>query len=86
MRLDDLGFDEAWIGEHHSAGWETISEPALIIAVAGSTAALCSARACRACPTTIRLTLADRFVQLDQRPAAAPCSASVPARSSPTPG
>src|SRR5262249_60770855 len=21
--LDDLGFDEAWIGEHHSGGWET---------------------------------------------------------------
>jgi hypothetical protein len=23
--LDDLGFDEAWIGEHHSGGWETIA-------------------------------------------------------------
>ena len=21
--LDELGYDEAWIGEHHSAGWET---------------------------------------------------------------
>ena len=19
--LDDLGFDEAWVGEHHSGGW-----------------------------------------------------------------
>ena len=32
--LDKLGFDEAWIGEHHSAGWETISSPELFIASA----------------------------------------------------
>ena len=25
--LDWLGFDEAWIGEHHSAGWEVIASP-----------------------------------------------------------
>ena len=32
--LDHLGFDEAWIGEHHSAGWETISSPEVFIGVA----------------------------------------------------
>ena len=32
--LDTLGFDEAWIGEHHSAGWETISSPEIFIAFA----------------------------------------------------
>ena len=32
--LDYLGYDEAWIGEHHSAGWETISSPEMFIAVA----------------------------------------------------
>ena len=32
--LDTLGFDEAWIGEHHSAGWETISSPEVFIAAA----------------------------------------------------
>ena len=32
--LDRLGYDEAWVGEHHSAGWETISAPDLFIAVA----------------------------------------------------
>ena len=32
--LDYLGFDEAWIGEHHSSGWETISSPELFIAAA----------------------------------------------------
>ena len=25
--LDWLGYDEAWIGEHHSAGTEIIAEP-----------------------------------------------------------
>ena len=25
--LDHLGYDEAWIGEHHSAGWEIIAAP-----------------------------------------------------------
>src|SRR5918912_2878574 len=32
--LDELAFDEAWIGEHHSAGWEYISSPELFIAFA----------------------------------------------------
>ncbi len=32
--LDALGLDEAWIGEHHSAGWETIASPELFIATA----------------------------------------------------
>ena len=30
--LDTLGYDEAWIGEHHSAGWETIASPEVFIA------------------------------------------------------
>jgi limonene 1,2-monooxygenase len=34
--LDELRFDEAWIGEHHSAGWETISSPELFIAHAAA--------------------------------------------------
>ena len=28
--LDTLGFDEVWVGEHHSAGWETISCPEIL--------------------------------------------------------
>ena len=32
--LDKLGFDEAWIGEHHSAGYEIIASPELFIATA----------------------------------------------------
>jgi limonene 1,2-monooxygenase len=32
--LDALGYDEAWIGEHHSAGSEIIASPEIFIAVA----------------------------------------------------
>ena len=32
--LDHLDYDEAWIGEHHSAGWETIASPEIFIATA----------------------------------------------------
>src|SRR5918911_1573012 len=32
--LDTLGFDEVWVGEHHSAGWETISCPEIFIGIA----------------------------------------------------
>ena len=32
--LDYLGYDEAWIGEHHSAGWETISSPEIFMGIA----------------------------------------------------
>ena len=32
--LDDLGYDEAWIGEHHSYARELIADPAVFIAAA----------------------------------------------------
>ena len=34
--LDGLGFDEVWIGEHHSTGWETIASPEIMIATAAA--------------------------------------------------
>ena len=33
-QLDRLGFDEAWIGEHHSAGSEIIASPEVFVAAA----------------------------------------------------
>ncbi|MXZ88060.1 MAG: LLM class flavin-dependent oxidoreductase, partial [Dehalococcoidia bacterium] len=30
--LDELGYDEVFIGEHHSGGWEPISSPEVFIA------------------------------------------------------
>ena len=32
--LDTLGFDQAYIGEHHSAGWETIASPEIFMGMA----------------------------------------------------
>ena len=32
--LDELGFDEVWVGEHHSGGWEPVPSPELFLAVA----------------------------------------------------
>jgi limonene 1,2-monooxygenase len=34
--LDQLGFDDAVVGEHHSSGWETISSPEVFMAVAAT--------------------------------------------------
>lgn len=34
--VDHLGFDECFIGEHHSAGWETIPAPDIFIAMAAA--------------------------------------------------
>ena len=35
-KLDAWGYDEAWIGEHHSAGWEFIASPEVFIAAAAA--------------------------------------------------
>ena len=44
--LDELGYDEAWIGEHHSAGWEIIASPEIFIgALSSARATSSSARA-----------------------------------------
>src|SRR6516162_5569385 len=34
VQLDRLGFDECWVGEHHSGAYETIGAPELFIATA----------------------------------------------------
>ena len=33
---ESLGFDEFWVGEHHSSGWETIPAPDIFLAAAAS--------------------------------------------------
>lgn len=35
QRLEDFGYDEAWFGEHHSAGAEIYASPEIMIAAAG---------------------------------------------------
>jgi limonene 1,2-monooxygenase len=64
--LDALGFDEAWIGEHHSAGYEIIASPEVFIAhVAGRTRNIKLGTGVSSLPYHHPLMLADRMVLLD---------------------
>ncbi len=65
-QLERFDFDEAWIGEHHSAGWETIASPELfIVAAAQRTKRLRLGSGVLSLPYQHPLIVADRFVQLD---------------------
>ena len=64
--LDRLNFDEAWIGEHHSAGWEIIASPELMIAAAAQrTRTIKLGTGVSSLPYHHPFILADRMVQLD---------------------
>src|ERR1700754_1122622 len=64
--LDELGFHEAWITEHHSAGMETISSPELFIAAAAErTRNIRLGTGVVSLPYHNPLMVADRIVQLD---------------------
>ena len=64
--LDELGYSEAWIGEHHSAGWEVIASPELIIAQAAErTKHIKLGSGVTSLPYHHPLMVAQRFVQLD---------------------
>jgi len=64
--LDHLGYDEAWIGEHHSAGWETICSPELFIAAAVErTKTLKLGSGVSSLPYHHPLMTANRYIQLD---------------------
>jgi limonene 1,2-monooxygenase len=64
--LDKLGFDEAWIGEHHSAGWETIASPEIFIAAAAErTRHIMLGSGVTSLPYHHPFLVAQRFVQLD---------------------
>jgi len=64
--LDQLGFHEAWIGEHHSGGYEIISSPEVFIAAAAArTKYLRLGSGVNSLPYHHPLLLADRFVLLD---------------------
>jgi limonene 1,2-monooxygenase len=64
--LDQLGYDEAWIGEHHSAGWEVIASPELIIAAAAEkTRHIRLGSGVTSLPYHHPFLVAQRWVQLD---------------------
>jgi limonene 1,2-monooxygenase len=66
VALDALGYDEAWVGEHHSAGWETIASPELIIAAAAErTKHIRLGSGVTSLPYHHPFLVAQRFVQLD---------------------
>jgi limonene 1,2-monooxygenase len=64
--LDRLGYDEAWIGEHHSAGTEIIASPEVFIAAAAErTKYIRLGTGVSSLPYHHPLLLADRMVLLD---------------------
>ncbi len=66
QHLDALGFDEAWVGEHHSAGYEIIASPEVFIAVAAErTKHIKLGTGVSSLPYHHPLMLADRMVLLD---------------------
>ncbi|WBL35612.1 LLM class flavin-dependent oxidoreductase [Tepidiforma flava] len=64
--LDRLDYDEAWFGEHHSAGWELIASPELMIAASAQrTKHIKLGTGVSSLPYHHPFMLADRMVQLD---------------------
>jgi len=65
--LDRLGYEEAWIGEHHSAGTEIIPDPMIFIAhVANMTRHIRLGTGVLSLPYHNPLLTADRAIFLDQ--------------------
>ena len=65
-RLDELGFDEFWCGEHHSTGWETIASPEMFLAAAGErTHRIMLGTGVISLPYHHPFNVAQRIVQLD---------------------
>jgi limonene 1,2-monooxygenase len=66
--LDRLGYEEAWIGEHHSAGFEIISSPELFIAAAAErTKRIRLGTGVVSLPYHNPLMAANRIIQLDHQ-------------------
>lgn len=64
--MDDMGFEEAWFGEHHSCGVEPIGDPLLFIAhVAQATKYMKLGTGVLSLPYHNPLWVADRMVLLD---------------------
>ena len=64
--LDKLGFDEAWVGEHHSAGWETIASPEIFLSAAAQrTKNIKLGTGVISLPYHHPLIVANRMIQLD---------------------
>ena len=66
--LDRLGYDEAWIGEHHSAGYEIIASPEVFVAAAAErTKRIRLGSGVISLPYHNPLMAANRVIQLDHQ-------------------
>jgi limonene 1,2-monooxygenase len=66
--LDALGYDELWVGEHHSASFESIASPEIFIAAAAErTRRIRLGTGVVSLPYHNPLTVADRISQLDHQ-------------------
>ena len=66
--LDRIGYDEAWIGEHHSGGFEIINSPEIFIAAAAErTRRIMLGTGVVSLPYHNPLTVAGRVLQLDHQ-------------------
>lgn len=66
--MDHLGYDEAWVGEHHSAGYECIASPEVFLATAAErTKHIRLATGVSSLAYHHPLILADRIAQLDHQ-------------------
>src|SRR5665213_261784 len=64
--LDMLGYEEAWVGEHHSSGYETVASPELFIATAAArTQRIRLGTGVISLPYHNPLMVANRILQLD---------------------
>jgi len=64
--VDQLGYDEVWVGEHHSTGWETIASPELFLAFAAErTRHIRLGTGAISLPYHHPLMVADRIILLD---------------------
>src|SRR5215216_7094239 len=64
--LDRWGFDEFWVGEHHSSGWEMIANPEMFLAAAGQvTSNIRLGTGVVSLPYHHPFNVAQRMVQLD---------------------
>ncbi len=66
--LDRLGYEEAWVGEHHSAGFEIIASPEIFIAAAAErTRSIKLGTGVVSLPYHQPLMAANRMIQLDHQ-------------------
>lgn len=66
--LDTIGYDEAWVGEHHSGGYEIIGSPEIFIAAAAErTRRIMLGTGVVSLPYHHPFLVADRMLQLDHQ-------------------